>query len=306
MYRCHVNKAWACTIHKVQGLTVDKILVSFSKRFNHGQAYVALSRAKSINGLYLQHFNPNKIKASLPVTKHMRDLKETKQAISFYSQLDKDRLISVLNVRSLPCHHHDVLQDPTYNKSDVVVLTETWLAQSQDTSEFMPLTSVMCLRCDKMETTSQRTAGGIAVIVKKSYARLAESVYSFSDTSIQCLVVKATDHTGHNIYVIALYRSPTCATDVEDVLQNILSHIPDKSNIAITGDFNENLLSGATPSVSRFLEEKGFSQHVCNPTHRSGSCLDHLYTHSVTVTSSIVHPCYYSDHCWVSCTFKCG
>ena len=47
--------AWACTVHKVQGLTLKKIVISFDlfkqRSFNYGQTYVALSRATSIQGL---------------------------------------------------------------------------------------------------------------------------------------------------------------------------------------------------------------------------------------------------------------
>ncbi|XP_028517912.1 ATP-dependent DNA helicase PIF1-like [Exaiptasia diaphana] len=51
-----ITLAYAVTIHKVQGLSLDKVVVSFElfrqRSFNYGQVYVALSRARSLSGLY--------------------------------------------------------------------------------------------------------------------------------------------------------------------------------------------------------------------------------------------------------------
>ncbi|OBX24708.1 helicase-like protein [Gelidibacter algens] len=47
--------AWAITIHKSQGLTFEKLIIDFHNgTFASGQAYVALSRVKSLQGLYLR------------------------------------------------------------------------------------------------------------------------------------------------------------------------------------------------------------------------------------------------------------
>lgn len=49
--------SWACTVHKVQGRTLENVVVSLElskqRSFNYGQIYVALSHATSLQGLHI-------------------------------------------------------------------------------------------------------------------------------------------------------------------------------------------------------------------------------------------------------------
>lgn len=60
--------SWAITIHKSQGASLDKAEIDAgSSIFECGQTYVALSRVKSLNGLYLTSFDVNKIRINKKV-----------------------------------------------------------------------------------------------------------------------------------------------------------------------------------------------------------------------------------------------
>jgi hypothetical protein len=56
--------AWALTIHKSQGSTLDRAEIDISEAFAPGQVYVALSRVRSLASLKIKSFSPYKIKVN--------------------------------------------------------------------------------------------------------------------------------------------------------------------------------------------------------------------------------------------------
>ena len=105
-----VTLAWACTVHKVQGLTLDRIVISFAlnkqRAFQYGQAYAALSRVRTLDGLFiLDRFDPNQIRADDRVTEEYERLRINSDIASHHGSSSctssNGLTISLLNVRSL-------------------------------------------------------------------------------------------------------------------------------------------------------------------------------------------------------------
>ena len=68
--------AWAITIHKSQGSTLNMAEIDIGNGiFECGQSYVALSRVRDLDGLYLSAFNPQKIRVHSKVKLYYEQLK---------------------------------------------------------------------------------------------------------------------------------------------------------------------------------------------------------------------------------------
>ena len=72
-----LRSAYAITIHKSQGMSLDKLVVDCARIFERGQAYVAISRIKTLDGLYLRNFDPNKVMVDEKVCEFYNTLKIT-------------------------------------------------------------------------------------------------------------------------------------------------------------------------------------------------------------------------------------
>ena len=84
--------SWALTIHKSQGVTLDNAEIDIgSNIFECGQSYVALSRLRSLDGLYLKSFDVNKIRIN-------KKVKAYYESLDLYEDCVKDLMPKAIQV----------------------------------------------------------------------------------------------------------------------------------------------------------------------------------------------------------------
>lgn len=75
--------AWALSIHKAQGQTLERVKIDLKKIFEKGQAYVALSRATSQAGLEVKNFDKAKVMAHPRVAVFYNSLYSVNKALQY-------------------------------------------------------------------------------------------------------------------------------------------------------------------------------------------------------------------------------
>ncbi len=72
--------AWAMTVHKSQGMSLDAAVMDLSASFEYGQGYVALSRVRTLKGLYLLGWNEKSLQVHPEILEVDNEFKEKSEA----------------------------------------------------------------------------------------------------------------------------------------------------------------------------------------------------------------------------------
>jgi hypothetical protein len=85
-----IRLAWAITIHKSQGISLDNAEIDLSRAFAYGMGYVALSRVRTLAGIRLIGFNPDSLRVDPKVLEFDQDLRnESTQNELMFGKLKK-------------------------------------------------------------------------------------------------------------------------------------------------------------------------------------------------------------------------
>lgn len=106
--------SWAITIHKSQGISLELAQIDIgSDIFECGQTYVALSRLISLEGLYLNSFNPHRIKVNSKVSEFYLQMKhqQSKNKLDAKSCKQINQIINLGNQNSQIEPDWDITED---------------------------------------------------------------------------------------------------------------------------------------------------------------------------------------------------
>lgn len=96
--------AWAITVHKSQGMSMDAAVMDLSQVFEFGQGYVALSRVRRLSGLYLLGVNDHAFKVHPEVLQKDILFKEkSEEAVKVFGKLSEKDLQKMYNDFIVAC-----------------------------------------------------------------------------------------------------------------------------------------------------------------------------------------------------------
>lgn len=88
--------AWAITVHKSQGMSLDAVEMDLQNAFVYGQGYVALSRVRTLTGLKVLGLNPNALQVDPLIVERDTDFKSmSEQTDAEFAAMEEDDIYAL-------------------------------------------------------------------------------------------------------------------------------------------------------------------------------------------------------------------
>ena len=294
-----LRAASAKTVHRSQGDTVSEIVMDSTGRTQIGIHYVAMSRVREFNKLYLLNYDPRKVKASEEVKLEMGRLRQQScpSTLRNLYDLNAPLKIAYINAQSLHRHKKDVEHDFNLSNADVLFCSETRFQES-DAKYITEILGMRSFRNDAEKKSFQRPPYGIAVYYKFHY--LMEQVPVIANMiAVEILVCTIKRESHSSIKVMAVYKPP--AVPLLCLLNSLYSAVRkncgEERQLIILGDFDIDIYGSSSDyeQLQRFMSDIGLKQHVSEMTTDMRTAIDHIYSNLENITCGVSET-YYSYH----------
>ena len=286
---------WASTIHKTQGMSLKAIVVSCRNIRNHGQAYVAFSRAQTLDGLFITDFNIDAIHCDPNIEPALELMQKHENDEGVFLAESNGVKLMHQNVEGLLNNFSDVQKFLSEHPVQAFIMTETWLSP-EICDAAIAHEDYEIYRSDAVHSEGRRR--GVAFYVSKEVS--VETLH-LPETSIDfaalCLSTKEK-----KIACVGIYRHPKmneikACEQIEKLIQSVLL-CQNCDAFVFAGDFNENLKTAVRHPIYELFQTYGFEQCLSSETTWKGTCIDHIYirqNRGMKVRSGVIQT-YYSYH----------
>ncbi|XP_069109201.1 uncharacterized protein [Argopecten irradians] len=293
----------AKTVHKAQGATLDKVVVSLSqtkKRKIPHIHYVALSRVRSLKNLHIIDFNEDSLSKDKDVDTEMQRLANNGLQLCFTPLYNVHMEGSFLfnNVRSLNKHFHDIASDPNSHAADFIGIAESRLC-SNDRNDAFQLHGYNMFRNDA-EHSQTRPHHGLVIYLKSSLHVSKYEMYSSVDIEFSFLTFNLSEEL---VQCVVVYKKPACPlSHFYTIMESRLVPLIDvNEKLVIMGDFNVDLRKSGRNTFVNFMETKfQCTQVIDQPTTKMKTQLDLIFTNFPENQTDVLEA-YWSDHNMVYC-----
>ncbi len=311
-----IKLAYACTAHKVQGMTMQSAVVSLKKIFEPGMAYVALSRTTSLHGLHITDFEDKKIYADPAITASLQSMRRARveEIMPLLQHVKENRQEHTLtlvhhNTEGLASHMEDIRCHHELQHADVLCLTETHLTGSC-TSDlqlegYNLITRNRHVSYSTHQEIGKKNGGGVAIYCKEHIPSQPRQ-YIQNVTDLEFVVIKIDSPI--KAAIVAVYRPPKY--NIGEFLTNLKSmldylDLAHNDFVVICGDFNEDLLHTGKKPILELFQARGYTQLITTATTEKHTLLDQIYISNPDLClQSGVLQSYHSYHNPVYCVLR--
>ena len=279
--------AYAATIHKYQGRSLDQIVIGGFKNsfWKGGMFYTALTRARTSKGVFLPGFDPKcikcNIKGKLEIERiRLQSLVKYKHPrLTFFKKypLSDWTYISLQNITSLNSHADDILSDPIMRMSDIICLTETSLTSltRKCLQKFFEYSIFDKMR-ENVSQNEKGKSGGVAIFVRKSSGNINNILSIPMQDMDDMEIIKCTLEFNHKVFALSLlYKDHQMPISVfKEKLKTVFDDELGKVSM-IMGDFNRDMLK--FNDLQTISKSYNYVPLVSTPTTIHQSLLDQIF-----------------------------